>query len=157
VVPYANSRFSQSQHWTLHPGGRLVLIDWMVAGRLDRGEGFAFSSFESETRVEDGTGRPLVSDATELDAEEKQELSPIIMGKARSRSQRGMGGYSSWLTVHVLGPGWETLHAPLEARLKVANADGRPHGMDGERLAGLGVREGRGFSLRALGTDRAAL
>jgi hypothetical protein len=29
--------------------------------------------------------------------------------------------------------------------------------MDGTRQAGLGIREGRGFSLRALGRNRAAL
>lgn len=145
VVPYEASRFSQSQTWVLHPGARLVLVDWMVAGRIDRGEAFAFEVFESETRVEDPEGRPLLADATAL-------------ARADNASPgRGMGGYSSWLSIHVLGPGWETLHAPLEAMLKSVNAEGRPTWMDEERLVGLGVREGRGFSLRALGVDRAAL
>lgn len=145
VVPYAGSRFSQTQTWTLHPGARLVLVDWMIAGRLDRGESFAFDVFESETRVEDPEGRPLLADATALT---RSDDAP---------AGRGMGGYSSWLSVHVLGPGWETLHAPLETHLKTPNTQGRPAWMDVERLAGLGVREGRGFSLRALGADRAAL
>jgi len=68
-----------------------------------------------------------------------------------------MGGFASWLTLHVVGPGWETLHAPLEAQLRETGTSGRPFWMDGARLAGLGVREGRGFSLRALGEDRSAL
>jgi urease accessory protein len=144
VVPYAGSRFSQTQNWVLHPGGRLVLLDWMVAGRLDRGEDFAFSSYESETRIEDPSGRPLLSDAIHLDATE-------------GRARQGMGGFSSLLTVHVIGPGWEDLQGPLDAWLRGMGENGRPRWMDGGMLAGLGVREGRGFSLRALGRDRAAL
>jgi urease accessory protein UreH len=153
VVPYAGSRFAQSQNWVLHAGARLVLVDWMVAGRIDRGEAFAFSSYSSETRIEDPSGNPLLSDAIHLDATD---------GSAR----RGMGGFASLLTVHVIGPGWEELHHPLDAWLRASGeSGGRPRWMEGGtdgarnavRLAGLGVREGRGFSLRALGRDRAAL
>jgi hypothetical protein len=61
------------------------------------------------------------------------------------------------LTIHVLGPGWEVLHDALDNWLRRTGAHGRPQWMDGVRLAGLGTREGRGFSLRALGLDRAAL
>lgn len=169
TVPYVNSRFSQSQHWVLHPGARLVILDWMVAGRLDRGEAFAFDSFESHTRVETPEGRPLLSDAVSLSDETLSgnpglarvtETLPIIK-ESRTRegghAQNGMGGFSSWLTLHVLGPGYETLQGPLEETLKAASRDGKPFWMEPGRLAGLGVREGRGFSLRALGRDRAAL
>jgi urease accessory protein UreH len=156
VVPYAGSRFSQSQHWVLHPEGRLVILDWMIAGRLDRGEGFAFDSFESNTRVEAPNGRPLLCDAVFLNnGTESPVTLPIIKGDSRAR--RGMGGFSSWMALHVLGPGWEMLHAPLEATLRATNPDGKPFWMEEQRLAGLGVREGRGFSMRALGVDRSAL
>lgn len=150
VVPYGGSRFSQSQDWILHPGGRLVLVDWMIAGRLDRGEDFAFSAYESVLRVEDPEGRPLLADSVRL------EEGPDA-GSTESNMRRGMGGFSSLLTVHVAGPGWESLHAPMEAWLRTPGANGRPNWMDGTRQAGLGIREGRGFSLRALGTDRSAL
>jgi urease accessory protein len=148
TVLYANSRFRQSQLWTLHPGGRLALMDWMVAGRLERGENFAFDSFESEVRVEDAEGRPLLSD------------------RLKVLPADGMGGFSSHLAVHVMGSGWENVHAGLEAWLRAGTSgsldekDGvepRPAWMQACRIAGLGVREGFGFSLRALGRDRAAL
>jgi len=167
TVPYATSRFAQSQQWVLHPGGRLVILDWMVAGRLDRGEAFAFESFESHTRVESPDGRPLLSDAVRLADEIPSAASdpspatdplPIRREIGRGGTARnGMGGFSSWLTLHVLGPGYEAVQAPLEETLKAANAEGKPFWMEPGRLAGLGVREGRGFSLRALGRDRATL
>jgi urease accessory protein len=149
TVLYENSRFSQSQAWTLHAGGRLALMDWMVAGRLERGENFAFDSFESEIRVEDAEGRPLLSD--------KLRLSPAD-GAARAETRAGMGGFSSHLAIYVMGAGWEAVHAGLEAWLRAAETEAsRPAWMHACRIAGLGVREGRGFSLRALGRDRAAL
>lgn len=161
VVLYQDSRFSQSQHWTVHPGGRLVLVDWMTAGRLSRGEDFAFSAFESETRVQDANNRLLLVDTMRLErpAEEAKsaEGTEDAEGADEDPARAGMGDYSSHLVIHVLGPGWETLHGALDARLRAAGAEGRPAWMDGVRLAGLGVREGRGFSLRALGRDRAAL
>lgn len=144
VVPYADSRFAQTQRWTLHPGGRLVVFDWMIAGRLERREDFAFSFYESTVRVEEPSGRPLLQDAVRLDT---------LADDAR----RGMGGFSSCLTAHVIGPGWEALLEPLSARLREPGPEGRPFWMSDTRLAGIGVREGRGFSLRALGSDRSAL
>jgi urease accessory protein UreH len=154
TVLYADSRFRQSQVWTLHAGGRLALMDWMVAGRLERGENFAFDAFESEIRVEDAEGRPLLSD--------RLKILPADGGA------QGMGGFSSHLAAHVMGPGWETVHAGLDAWLRAAEnekagpgkeggPEPRPAWMDACRIAGLGVREGFGFSLRALGRDRAAL
>ncbi len=143
VVPYAGCRFSQSQTWTLHQDARLVLIDWMVAGRIERGELFAFDLHESVLRVEDAGGRPLLADATSLDGAET--------------TRRGMGGYTSWLTLNVIGPGWEGLQAPLDALLRSVDPEGRPTWMNGDVLGGIGVRESRGFSLRALGTGRASL
>jgi urease accessory protein len=156
IVPYRDSRFSQTQSWTLYPGARLVLLDWMIAGRLDRGEGFAFDSYENETRIETPDGRPLLTDAVKLKGDgHAVEGAPIIEGDSWARP--GMGGFASAMTLHVLGPGWESIHAPLEQQLRAGGVDGKPFWMEHGRLAGLGVREGRGFSLRALGVDRAAL
>jgi urease accessory protein UreH len=152
VVPYGGSRFAQTQNWVLHPGARLILVDWMIAGRLDRGEDFAFSAYESNLRVEDPDGHPLLIDSLLLDGSADGNAD----GSAHTVRQ-GMGGFSSSLTMHVLGAGWENLHAPLESWLRTPGANGRPQWMDGTRQAGLGIRQGRGFSLRALGTDRSAL
>ena len=68
-----------------------------------------------------------------------------------------MGGFSSHLAIHVLGPKWEDLKTGLESWLKVAGQKNQQAWMSQGILAGLGVREGTGFSLRALGKNRAAL
>ena len=147
VVPYAASRFSQSQTWVVHPGARLVLVDWMIAGRLERGERFAFADYESVTRVETPEGRPLLTDSLRLRPDED----------GMENVAAGFGGHAALLVVHVVGPGWETLHGPLDAWLRQPGTESRPRWMAEARLAGLGIREGRGFSLRALGADRTAL
>jgi urease accessory protein len=156
VVPYAGSRFAQSQRWVLHPGARLVLIDWMTAGRVDRGERFAFDAFESVTRVEDPDGSPLLVDSLRLD--------PGAQGTRGAEGAQEMAGalsgHAAVLTVHGMGPGWETLRDALreELRRPSAAANGeRPRWMEDGVLAGLSAREDRGFSLRAVGRDRAAL
>ena len=147
TVLYGNSRFHQSQTWVLHPGARLAVMDWMVAGRLERGENFDFDRFESEIRVENPEGLPLLSDRLLL-----------CPADDRDAARAGMGGFSSHLAVYIMGPGWEAVHAGLENWLRAAQADTeRPAWMHDCRIAGIGVREGRGFSLRALGRDRQAL
>jgi urease accessory protein UreH len=148
TVLYQGSRFRQSQTWVLHPGARLAVMDWMVAGRLERGEQFAFDHFESEIRIEDPAGRPLLADRLLLHPADGRE----------DETRAGMGGFASHLALHIIGPGWEAVHAGLEAWLRVAEKENRlPTWMTDSRIVGLGVREGRGFSLRALGKDRAAL
>ncbi|HLP40024.1 MAG TPA: urease accessory protein UreD, partial [Fibrobacteria bacterium] len=60
VVPFAGSRFRQSQTWELHPEADLILLDWIQSGRDARGEVFAFDSYESELRLLGSGGRPLL-------------------------------------------------------------------------------------------------
>ncbi|HEX2612384.1 MAG TPA: urease accessory protein UreD [Fibrobacteria bacterium] len=147
VVPYAGSRFAQTQRWVLHPGARLVLIDWMTAGRLDRAERFAFETFESVVRVEDSEGKPLLVDSLRLD--------PAAQGIPAAEG--ALAGHASVLAVHGMGPCWESLHDRLRDWLRERPSGTRPRWMDGNALAGLSAREDRGFSLRAVGIDRAAL
>ncbi len=146
VVPYAGARFRQCQHWILHPGGRLVIIDWMVAGRLDRGERFAFGEYESSTRVEDPGGNPLLVEGVRLEPEARDP-------------DGAMAGHAALLAVHGMGPGWEGLRDGLKNCLeeRTRGREETPRWMAGGMLAGLSTREDRGFSLRALGRDRAAL
>ncbi len=136
VVLYAGSRYAQSQHWVLHPGGRLLLMEWLVAGRLERGERFAFEECRLETKVTDVDGKPLLLDRMQLNA--------------RDSADRGWGGFASYFTVHVLGPGVENLGVSMQAWMK-------DKWNTGGVLAGLGMRPGLGFSVRALGADRTAL
>lgn len=144
TVLYGDSRFSQTQRWVLHPGARLIIMDWLVAGRLERGERFAFRSFQNEIRVEDATGRPLLMDRLRLQPE-------------KENMDAAWGSHASHLAIYVLGPGWKELHDPMERWLSASQEGKRPNWMSGALLAGLGIRADTGFSLRALGRDRAAL
>jgi urease accessory protein UreH len=149
TVLYQGSRYLQSQHWVLHPGARLVVVDWMTAGRIGRGERFAFGQYRSDLRVENPEGRPLLVDRLCLEP---------------GTGEMGMGGFASLLTVHVLGPGWAGIHDAMRDWLSgeknregdngwIPRGNWRSQGL----LAGLGVRAEVGFSLRALGRDRHAL
>jgi len=141
VVPYGQSRFTQNQRWTLHSGARLVLMDWWVAGRLDRGEKFAFEDFQSDLRIENEKGQPLLLDRLSISSEDA-----------------GMGGFCCNLVIHVLGPNWESLKTGLEEWLRQTIGETRQQKwMSEEMLAGIGIREGTGFSVRALGKERSSL
>lgn len=51
VVPYANAAYDQRQTFELAPGSSLVAVDWVGAGRVSRGERWAFTSFSSRNTV----------------------------------------------------------------------------------------------------------
>lgn len=51
VVPQADSRYQQQQHWQLQAGALLLLADWLTSGRTEAGEQFAFSRYHSELRI----------------------------------------------------------------------------------------------------------
>ena len=64
VVPYAGSRFSQHQEWALAEGAILILADGHTAGRLQGGERFVYSAYESELHAE-VQGRKILFDRYE--------------------------------------------------------------------------------------------
>jgi hypothetical protein len=51
VVPYANAAYDQRQTFELAPGSSLIAVDWVGAGRVSRGERWAFTSFSSRNSV----------------------------------------------------------------------------------------------------------
>jgi urease accessory protein len=74
LVPQADSRYNQAQHWHLAADAVLLLADWWHAGRTDVGEKFAFTTFA--TRVAGKRGRPL-SVARPLCAAPRRALSYV--------------------------------------------------------------------------------
>lgn len=72
VVPFAGARYFQSQSYDVR-GGSLVMVDILSCGRAARGERWAFSRWESRTRI------GAIDDRVLLDAEE-MDL-PRTMGR----------------------------------------------------------------------------
>lgn len=66
VIPYAGSRFTQSLHVRIEAGGLAIVADAWAAGRLARGERWAFAAFANEVRI-DLAGRPAVRERYALD------------------------------------------------------------------------------------------
>jgi urease accessory protein len=51
VQPFAQSRYAQRQEFRLATGAGLVLLDWLTAGRVARGERWAFGHYQSRNDV----------------------------------------------------------------------------------------------------------
>lgn len=51
VQAFANSTYTQRQHFQLVPDASLLLVDWFTSGRANRGERWAFSHFFSRNSV----------------------------------------------------------------------------------------------------------
>jgi len=51
VVPYESAAYEQRQRFMLSPAASLVAVDWVGAGRVSRGERWAFSHFASRNEV----------------------------------------------------------------------------------------------------------
>jgi urease accessory protein len=69
VVCFEGARLTQGQHVTLGAGASLLLVDALAAGRVARGERWAFTHLSSRLEVLDDAGRPLVREATRLSPE----------------------------------------------------------------------------------------
>ena len=92
LVPQADSRYRQVQHWHLAPTATLLLTDWWHAGRTDLGEKFAFTSFSTELRVT-VAGRLALLDRLALRPEEHL-----------ATSQATFGPYHTALSLYLVGP-----------------------------------------------------
>lgn len=51
MVPHRDSELDAEQTWHLEEGAELILMDWLMSGRSDSGESFAFRSYTSRMRV----------------------------------------------------------------------------------------------------------
>lgn len=92
LVPQADSRYYQAQHWHLAPTATLLLADWTHAGRTDLGEKFAFTSFNTELRVT-VAGRLALLDRFALRPDEHL-----------ATSQATFGPYHTALSLYLIGP-----------------------------------------------------
>jgi urease accessory protein len=92
LVPQADSRYHQAQHWHLAPSATLLLADWWHAGRTDLGEKFAFTSFGTELRV---------SVADRLTLLDRFALRPA---EHLATSQATFGPYHTALSLYLVGP-----------------------------------------------------
>lgn len=149
VVLQAESCYRQHQHWHVAPGALLLLADWFHSGRMDSGEQFAFTSYESELRVSTGE-KLVVLDRFAFRPAEHIATSPAHFDR-----------YQTSLAVYLIG-------SPTDARfqrLRKALDALQPHSRDGLSpelfaqecvVAVTEVRPGVHL-LRALGTSRHAL
>ena len=92
LVPQADSRYRQTQHWHLAESATLLLADWTHAGRTDLGEKFAFTTFATELRV---------SVAGRLALLDRFALRPATH---LATSQAVFGPYHSALSLYLVGP-----------------------------------------------------
>jgi urease accessory protein len=75
VVLQAESRYRQTQEWSMQASSLLLLVDWFHSGRMNQGERFAFTSLHSELRVR-VAGRLVVLDRFAFAPEEHIATSP---------------------------------------------------------------------------------
>jgi urease accessory protein len=159
VVPFAGSRYAQTQSWEVHPDGDLILFDWLQPGRSARGEIFAFDRLRTELRVTRPGGAPILADRFGL---EPQAQDPFRCGN--------FGTFRSFLCVYFIGKRALRLADGLEERVLALNEPGRKSrtadepapadamtGKPGEAPAlwiGTGKRDGEGSLIRAMGGDR---
>jgi urease accessory protein len=136
VVPFADSRYRQSQSWEVNPDGDLVVLDWLQPGRSARGEVFAYRSLSSELRITRPGGAPVLVERFALEPDSQD---PFRCGR--------FGPFRTFLTAAFIGPRAAALADALEAPLLALN---RPE----KAWIGIGRREGAGWLLRGLGADR---
>jgi urease accessory protein len=136
VVPFADSRYRQTQSWEVHPRGELIVMDWLQPGRSARGEVFAYKSLRSELRITRPGGDPILVERFALEPDTQD---PFRCGH--------FGEFRSYLSAAFIGPRAFALAEALEGPLLALN---RP----GQAWVGMGRREGAGWLLRAMGSDR---
>lgn len=76
---FAESLFDQRQHYTIAPGGTLVVADWMLCGRWTSGERWKFSRYANTLAVSRGE-TPLIHEAVVLDEKEGPIAAPFRGG-----------------------------------------------------------------------------
>ena len=92
VQCFAESSYEQRQHFTLTSTANLMLVDWLSAGRVARGELWNFRRYSSRNEVE-RQGKKLLVDAVLLDSRDGK-----LAGKYRG------GRFQCLATVLLIGP-----------------------------------------------------
>jgi urease accessory protein len=149
LVPQADSRYHQAQHWHLASTATLLLADWYHAGRTDLGEKFAFTAFNTELRVS-VAGRLTLLDRFALRPDEHL-----------ATSQATFGPYHSALSFYLVGPPTGIQFQRLAAALRQLPPAGQTdlHATLAGRPCVVAVTQARENVLlvRALGMSRLAL
>lgn len=81
IIPFAGSDFEQTTQVDLAPGARAILAETVAAGRLARGERFAFARLVLDLRCVAG-GRLVLRDRAELEPARRPLDRPGILGDA---------------------------------------------------------------------------
>jgi urease accessory protein len=76
TIPFAGSRYSQRIAAVLETGAVLLLWDGLAAGRVARGERWAFTSFQNEISIKTPSGR-LLRERYHLQAERDQDQAHV--------------------------------------------------------------------------------
>jgi urease accessory protein len=146
LVPQADSRYHQAQHWHLAGTATLLLADWWHAGRTDLGEKFAFTTFSTELRVS-VAGRLTLLDRFALRPEHHLVT-----------SQATFGPYHTALSLYLIGPPAGARFQQLAAALRQLPPPGQTnlHASLAGRPAVVAVTQARENVLlvRALGMSR---
>ena len=136
VVLHSGSRFEQKQEWNVHQNSSLLVAEFVIAGRLARGERFDFDKYFSDFTVLID-GRPFMVDRFEFRPDLLDYHDPALFS-----------GLACLLNVYLVGGKW----APLEKGL----AQGIEHcrNSDSRTLAAIHAVRQNGYIFRALSTDR---
>ena len=105
VQCFAEASYEQQQTFHLAPNANLVLVDWLSAGRLARGERWSFNRYASRNEVFCASRRALL-DAIDLDA----RTAPLT-------NRFGVGGFNCFATVLLFGPVVSPFAGELLARI----------------------------------------
>jgi len=105
VQPFAGSEYLQEQEFELEVDANLVLVDWLSAGRVARGERWSFSRFQSRNRVS-VAGRLAWWDSLRLDPADGK-----LAGVAR------LGRFNCLALALLMGPKLERAAANLLSRV----------------------------------------
>lgn len=112
VSPFAGARYVQQQLFQVDEGASLLYVDALVAGRIARGERWAFDDYRSRTELNVG-GRLLLGDA-------------LVLGRRAGPSLADrMGRYEALAVAALVGPAFAGGAAALLDRLGNARAEVR--------------------------------
>ena len=84
VQCFADAIYHQNQSFSLAPDANLVVVDWLSAGRLARGERWSFQQYRSRNEVT-CAGAPVLIDALDLDTRRSSLQNPLIAGRFNCR------------------------------------------------------------------------
>jgi urease accessory protein len=149
VVLQEHSRYHQRQHWHLAPDAVLLLGDWLHSGRMDNGEQFAFTSFESELRIT-VAGRLAVLDRFAFRPEEHIASSPANFDRYQTT-------LSVYLVGHPADNRFQALARTLEELQTISREAVSEDLSEQEFVVAVAPAKPGVYLLRALGTSRQAL